>query len=75
LPSGKGWGLRAGSPQPGIWCWKRKPSEGEKAVIQDCRNPLRRFEDLIHAKKTTNRESDKLDLRLLEQAKKGETEK
>ena len=30
----------------------------------------RRFDDLIHAKKTTNRESDKLDLRLLEQAKK-----
>ena len=35
----------------------------------------RRFDDLIHAKKTTNRESDKLDLRLLEQAKKGEAEK
>jgi hypothetical protein len=31
--------------------------------------------DLIQAKKTTNRESDKLDLRLLEQVKKGETEK
>jgi hypothetical protein len=29
--------------------------------------------DLIHAKRTTNRESDRLDLRLLEQAKKGET--
>jgi hypothetical protein len=35
----------------------------------------RRFEDLILTKKTTNRDSDKLDLRLLEQAKKGETEK
>jgi len=31
--------------------------------------------DLVHAKKTTNRDLDKLDLRLLEQAKKGETEK
>jgi hypothetical protein len=36
---------------------------------------LRRFDDLIRAKKTTNREPDKLDLRLLEQAKKGEAEK
>ena len=32
------------------------------------------FNDLVHAKKTTNRESDNLDLTLLEQAKKGETE-
>ena len=32
------------------------------------------LDDLIHAKKTTNRESDRLDLRLLEQAKKGENE-
>jgi Nucleotidyl transferase of unknown function (DUF2204) len=33
------------------------------------------LDDLIEAKKTTNRESDRLDLKLLEQAKKGATEK
>jgi hypothetical protein len=32
------------------------------------------LEDLIHAKKTTSRDSDKLDLRLLEEAKKGKTQ-
>ena len=32
------------------------------------------LEDLIHAKKTTSRDSDKLDLKLLEEAKKGETQ-
>jgi hypothetical protein len=51
--------------------WSRRVTSsygGEVISILD-------FNDLVHANKTTNRESDKLDLTLLEQAKKGETER
>ena len=51
--------------------WKRRVTSsygGEEIFVLD-------LEDLIQAKKTTNRESDRLDLKLLEQAKKNNTEK
>ena len=51
--------------------WKRRVTSsygGEVISILD-------LNDLIHAKETTNRESDKMDLRLLEQVKKDETQK
>lgn len=51
--------------------WKRRVTSsygGEEIGILN-------LEDLVLAKKTTDRESDRLDLRLLEEAKKRQTEK
>jgi hypothetical protein len=53
----------------GAWKRRVKSSYGGEEIF------ILHLNDLIQAKKTTNRDSDKLDLILLEQAKKGKTEK